>query len=128
MPDWLRAGACLEVWVPGWRGSGSWPDRPVACWIRHRNARSAWLEVLGLDRDDPRIPEPVRHSGSPWSFRVCQERGDLPATLTRRGLPTDWIPIPAPRALLDLPAYGPFPASVAEVLVESMNTRARSAG
>ncbi len=117
-PDFVLAGPCQETWYPEGPpvSAEEWPSYSVTLWRRARNARTAWIEVHGLERGDPRIPLPLQQGGSPWSYRVWLERGLLPGMLARRGLPIDWIPTPAPRILFDLPNYGPIPEAAAALL------------
>lgn len=105
VPDWLRAGACAEVWVPERVGTESWQDVAVVAWTRHRNARLAFLAAHGFDArgdDTRRVPMVLRSSGTPWSYRRWMECGRLAGLLSSKGLPSDWEPTPAPWAVRSL--------------------------
>jgi len=118
-PDFVLAGGCAEVWHPEGPPvtADQWPHYAVTLWRRARDARNRWIELHDLERNDPRIPLPLRQGGSPWSYRVWVERGLLPEMLSRRGLPADWTPRPAPRVLLDLPHHGPISDAAAAALL-----------
>ena len=109
-PDWLRAGPCFEVWTPeGRRPDDDWPMFAVRCSHRFRSAKYAYLDAHGLDprSRDARIPPALREGSAPWSFRSAVENGMAADRLARLGLPGDWRPSPAPRAVLQqLPTYG----------------------
>lgn len=96
--------------------AADWPYYSIKCWSRFRNAKSAWYKAHGVDQrnnHDLRVPEALRVCRSDWSFRVESERGYAPGLLARLGLPADWTPKAAPKALMDLPIYGePSPAVV----------------
>ena len=120
VPDYLRAGPCGQVWAPNeYRrvvDETSWLDYVVACSHRFRNARGAWFQAHGIDRQRPDadVPEVLTMGSAPWSFETARDRGTLSGILARRGLPADWVPTPAPKMLMDLPMYGdPSPAVAA---------------
>lgn len=107
-PDWLRAGPCHEVWTSeGPRPDDDWPMYSVRCSHRFRSAKYVWFDALGIDfrSRDPRIPPALREGSAPWSYWSAVERGTLADRLARLGLPIDWRPSPAPKAVLQLPTY-----------------------
>lgn len=108
-PDWLRCGPCHETWNPEGRDPAEdWVHFSVRTSHRFRSAKYVWFDALGIDfrSRDPRVPPALREGSSPWSFRSAVERGTAADRLARLGLPADWTPTPAPRAVLQLDPYG----------------------
>ncbi len=107
-PEWLRCGPCHETWNPEGRDPAEdWVHFSVRTSHRFRSAKYAYLDAHGLDprSRDPRIPAALRQGSAPWSYWSAVERGTAADRLARLGLPIDWQPSPAPRAVLQLPTY-----------------------
>lgn len=118
-PEWLRCGPCHEVWTPEGRDPAEdWVHYSVRTSHRFRAAKYAYLDAHGIDprSRDPRIPPALREGSSPWSFRSAVENDQASDRLARLGLPPDWRPSPAPRAVLSLPHYGDPPAEVVRLM------------
>lgn len=116
----LAATRCIEVWVPD-RDDLDDEMRAIKCWTRWRNARRAWSDLTRRIWADHRelLPWWARGSGgTPWSFEYLLQKdpGRLAALLARRDLPADWVPTPAPRALMELTNYGALPPGAADLL------------
>ena len=101
VPEEIRAGACVEVWVitsdaeraiaEEW---GAMASRVIAH-SRFHAARNAWMKANGLHVWD-RSSVPSLVSASPWSFDSMKRSGRsvLASALKRRGLPVSWRPSP----------------------------------
>lgn len=118
MPLFLLAGPCVELWCPERTPADEWSDYAVTTWTRARNARRAWLELRGLNRNDESVPLPLRQASTPWSFDwlAGHDPDRLARMLADRGLPADWEPTPVPAPLLTLPRLGPPPPRAVELL------------
>ena len=90
VPDYLKAGGCVEVWAPELGGL------PTAAYSRYRCAKREFMAATGLALLPYQSrPVELRDSGyrALWSFTAMSEDPDrLAAHLAWLGLPPDWQP------------------------------------